>query len=203
MKVARVLLVCLMVGVSGVSLAQRYRYAPLYSRGYSSSLSVELDPVAFLLDGYSVHLRYRPMFSERFLLGVGAYAMDLPEVLVDVNSANRDRGWNARIRSAYTLHAELYAREVNAGWFIGEQVGFQNFRISNHRENGGHADFSAFIAMTYGGYSWSPRNRLLYVKPWIGLGFTDKIDGISHIGSSRYKVGLLFPMAALHVGYTF
>ncbi len=203
-KFIRVFLIvgCVICGSFRVS-AQAYDYIPIFSGAYDARLSIEADPIAFFLEGYSVHLRYQPVFSEHFLIGVGTYAMDLPGALIDLDSKNRGHGWDAWIRSAYSLYGELYLSDANAGWFIGEQIGIQNYRVRNHLEGGGTASFSAFVAMTYGGYSWRPRNAAFYLKPWIGLGFIDKIDGVNTVGNRRYQVGPLFPMLTLHVGYTF
>lgn len=178
-------------------------YIPIFSRSYSSRLSLEIDPVAFVLKGYSLHVRYQPMFSERLLIGVGTYGLDLPETIVDLNKENRDRGWNVRIRSAYFLHGEFYPRKANYGWFLGEQIGFQSYKVSNTAEAGGSASFNTILLMTYAGYSWHPYKGSFYIKPWIGLGFTDKIDGINRVGSAKFDVGPLYPFFTFHAGYTF
>lgn len=189
--------------LSGTASVSGQDYIPIFSRDYSSRLSVEIDPVAFLLRGHSLHLRYQPMFSERFLIGAGTYALDLPQTLVNLNQDNRDRGWTARIRSAYALYAEFYPGKANRAWFVGEQVGFQSFKVTNEREVMDATSFNTFIAMTYVGYSWHPYKGSFYIKPWMGLGLTDKVDGISHVGSLRYDVGPLFPFFTFHAGYSF
>lgn len=178
-------------------------YIPIFTRDYSSRLSAEIDPVTFLYKGYSFHLRYQPMFSERFLIGAGTYAMDLPETFVDFNTANRDRGWNVRIRSAYFLHGEFYVTEANHRWFIGEQIGFQRFMVSNDREARGSARFNNLLLLTYIGYSWHPYKGSFYIKPWVGLGYTTKVDGLNTVGSMKYDISPLYGFFTVHVGYSF
>lgn len=195
------LLTFLLTGASQFTCGQDY--IEVFSRDYTSELSVELDPVAFLLRGYSLHLRYRPMFSERFLIGVGTYGMDVPDVIVNLNRDNRDKGWEARIRGAFQLYGELYARKGNAGWFLGEQIGLQSFRVSNRSEPRGATTFATAIAVTYAGYSWRPRKSSFYLKPWAGIGVTGKIDGINSVGSMRYNVGPFTPFVTCHAGYSF
>lgn len=179
------------------------KYIPVFSRDYSSRLSVEVDPITFLYKGYSLHVRYQPMFSERFLIGLGTYALDLPETIVDFNDHNRDLGWDVRIRSAYLLYGELYAKEANNGWFIGEQVGFQSFKVSIARESTGSTSFNNLLLMTYLGYSWRPYKGSFYIKPWVGIGFAEKVDGINRVGSMKYDISPLFPYFTFHAGYTF
>ena len=178
-------------------------YIPIFSRDYSSRLSVELDPITFMLGGHSIHLRYQPMFSERLLIGAGTYALDLPQSIINLNDHNRNQGWKARIRSAYALYGEFYPGKANHGWFAGEQLGFQAFKVTNESEVTGTASFNTFIAMTYAGYSWHPYKGSFYIKPWVGLGLTGKVDGLNTVGAMTYDVGPWFPFFTFHAGYTF
>jgi hypothetical protein len=165
--------------------------------------SVETDPSTFLLNGYSLHVRIKPAACEKLLIGAGTYGLDLPDLMVDLNPDNRNEGWNARIRSAYSLFGELYFREANQRWFIGEQIGLQNFKVQNDYEVSGDARFSNFLALTYLGYSWHPGKKSFYIKPWAGLGYTQKISGSTDLGSMHYDVAPLFPFITFHLGYSF
>lgn len=178
-------------------------YIPIFSRDYSSRLSIEIDPLTYISRGYSLHVRYQPMFSERILIGVGTYALDMPQAFVDMNRKNRDEGWEARIRSAYFVHGEFYPGKANYGWFIGEQIGFQSFKVTADAEVRGTTSFNNILLMTYAGYNWHPYKGSFYLKPWVGLGFTDKVDGINKVGNLKYEVGPLFPFFTMHAGYTF
>lgn len=195
--------VLLLLLTSVAHVASGQDYISIFTRDYRSRLSVEIDPVTYLFTGYSFHLRYQPMFSERFLIGAGTYAMDLPQTFVGLNRLNRDRGWNVRIRSAYFLHGEFYATEANHRWFIGEQVGFQRFMVSNDREGSGSARFNNLLLLTYVGYSWHPYKGSFYIKPWVGLGYTTKVDGLNMAGSMDYNISPLYVFATFHVGYSF
>lgn len=178
-------------------------YIPIFSQNYGSRLSLEIDPVTFLFKGYSLHVRYQPMFSKRLLIGAGTYALDLPDAIVDLNRENRDIGWEARVRSAFMIYGEFYAKKANHGWFIGEQIGFQSLKVSLAREQSGSASFNNLVLMTYGGYSWHPYKGSFYIKPWVGIGYTRKVDGINRVGAIRYDVAPLLPFFTLHAGYTF
>jgi hypothetical protein len=178
-------------------------YIPVFTQDYSSRLSIEVDPLTFLYRGHSIHLRYQPMFSERFLIGGGTYALDLPGPIVDLNRENRDEGWKVRIRSAYLIYAELYAKKANHGWFIGEQAGFQSFRVSNNQEVSGSTSFNNILLLTYVGYSWHPYKGSFYIKPWIGVGYTKKVDGLNHVGTLEYDMSPVFAFLTFHAGYTF
>jgi hypothetical protein len=166
--------------------------------------SIETDPSTFIFKGYSLHLRVQPAASERFLIGVGTYAMNMPDMVVDLNKENRDEGWNVRIRSAYAAYGEYYFRKANDRWFVGEQLGIQNFKVTNDTEViADEARFTNFLAMTYIGYSWHPYKGSFYVKPWAGLGYTKKVDGNTNVGSMNYDVAPIFPFVTFHIGYSF
>lgn len=165
--------------------------------------SVETDPSTFLLSGYSIHLRLQPPNCEQWLIGAGSYGIKLPKAFVDLNQDNRDKGWNAKIKNAYSLFAEYYFHRANQKWFIGEQVGIHNYHVTNDFETGASNDFSTMLLMTYVGYSWHPFKGSLYVKPWAGLGYTERISGSTSIGSRKYDIAPLFPFATFHIGYEF
>ena len=170
----------------------------------STRFSIETDPTTFIFKGYSAHIRIQPAGSDKFLVGAGTYGMKMPNVMVDLNKENRDESWNVRIRSAYSVFGEFYFREANEKWFIGEQLGVQNFKVTNDMEGAeGDANFNNFLAMTYIGYSWHPFKGLFYVKPWAGLGYTTKIDGETRVGNMQYDIAPLFPFITFHLGYTF
>lgn len=200
-KYLQVLMLCAFVGGAQQTIAQDY--IPIFTRDYSSRLSIEIDPITFLLKGHSFYVRYQPMFTDRFVIGIGTYAMDVPEQILDMNRHNRDKGWDARIRGAYLVSAEFYAGEANNGWFIGERIGFQSIRIRNSAEVRGSATFNSLFLTTYLGYNWHPYKGSFFVKPWVGIGYREKVDGTNQVGDLRYDIGPLFPFFTIHLGYTF
>jgi hypothetical protein len=167
-------------------------------------ISVETDPSTFILKGYALHVRIQPASCNKWLIGAGTYGLQLPDKIVDLNANNKNEGWNVRIRSAYALYGEYYFREANKRWFIGEQIGIQNFRVANDQEAAAtSANFRNLLLMTYIGYSWHPWKGQFYIKPWAGLGYTNKISGSTTVGTMNYDVAPLFPFVTFHVGYTF
>jgi hypothetical protein len=198
-----VLVVFFMTADVGVRKVFSQDYISIFSQDYTSRLSLEIDPVSFVYKGYSLHFRYQPMFSQRFLIGAGTYAMDLPEMFVNMNGENRDEGWRVRIKSAYLMYGELYFKEANHGWFFGQQLGFQAFKVSNNREVSGSARFNNIVVMASLGYSWHPYKGPFFIKPWAGIGFTDKVDGVNRIKGLKYDIASLFPFFTFHAGYNF
>ncbi len=161
---------------------------------------IEVDPATFAFGGYSLHARIQPANCEHWLFGIGSYGMRLPDPFVDLNPNNRSEGWDVRISNAYAGYAEYYFSKANNKWFVGEQVGLQNFRVGNSSELvSSDGRFTNMLLMTYLGYNVYLWKSDFYLKPWAGLGYTEKVHG----SSKGYDVAPLFPFVTFHLGYRF
>ncbi len=167
-----------------------------------TEISVEIDPATFGFKGYGIHLRIKPNNSEHLLIGIGAYAMDFPSVLVDFNNKNKDKGWNIRLNQGYGVFGEYHFSEVNKKWFVGGQLALQEYKIENETIVGSEK-FTNSLLMAYGGYTWQPFDFGFYIKPWAGIGYTSKLSGTNTLGNSEYDIAPIMMFATLHFGYTF
>ncbi len=57
-----------------------------------TEFSFEIDPATFGFGGYGFHLRIKPKNSEHLFIGFGAYAMDMPDVFVDIKTIKTKAG---------------------------------------------------------------------------------------------------------------
>ena len=167
-----------------------------------TEISVEIDPATFLFRGYGVHVRVKPKNSDHFVIGAGAYAMDFPSVLVDLNNTNKDKGWDVRLNQGYGLFGEYHFSEVNKKWFVGTQLAIQEYKIQKDFYDG-EAKYSTMLLMGLGGYTLQPCDFHVYVKFWGGVGYTGKISGENFIGNAEYDISPILLFGALHIGYTF
>lgn len=168
-----------------------------------TTVSIETDPSTFAFKGYAAHVRIKLKNSNHFVWGAGTYALDLPSMMVNMNSENKDKGWNVRINSAYSLFGEYYFKEANKKWFVGLQTGVQNYKISNDNIHDKESNYSNLLIMPSIGYNWQPFKFPLYIKPWMGIGYTTKLSGSNKIDQSEYEISPLVPFLTVHVGYTF
>lgn len=168
-----------------------------------TTVSIETDPSTFAFKGYAAHVRIKLKNSNHFVWGAGTYALDLPSMMVNMNSENKDKGWNVRINSAYSLFGEYYFKEANKKWFVGLQTGVQNYKISNDNIQDKESKYSNLLIMPSIGYNWQPFKFPLYIKPWMGIGYTTKLSGSNKIDQSEYEISPLVPFLTVHVGYTF
>jgi hypothetical protein len=188
--------------IASLILVGSLKSQSLKAQEQKAKWSIEVDPATFVFNGYSAHLRVQPKHSKHLLVGAGVYAMDLPDLIVNLNSNNKDQGWKSRIDLGYGLFAEHYFSEVNRKWFIGGQLSIQNFKLEKENTPGS-SSYSNGLIMAYGGYSWAPFQFPLYLKFWAGLGYTSKISGENDLEGIEYDIAPLTSFATLHIGYTF
>lgn len=164
--------------------------------------SIEIDPATFAFKGYGFHLRLQPKKYNHLFIGIGTYAMNMPDVLINFNKNNKDKGWNIRLNQGYSLFGEYHFNEVNHQWFIGSQIGIQEYKIQNEAAVG-HEKYTNLLAMGYFGYTIKPFNNPFYIKPWAGIGYTTKLSGQSILADLAYDISPVTMFTTLHIGYTF
>jgi hypothetical protein len=167
-----------------------------------TAVFVETDPATFVLGGFAVHARVRPAALPHWTLGAGAYALNMPSPMVDIDPANRGEGWSSRIDWAAGLFVDRYFRDDAEGLFVGMQLGWQRFRVARD-EVAGEARFDDVLAMPRVGYTWRPFHAGLYVMPWLGVGATARVDGDVKVGGDRYDVLPVVVFATVHAGWRF
>lgn len=187
MKIFHILLV-LSVVISPVSLA-------------GSHIDIESDPTTFALSGYALHLRYSPEAMPQVRVGIGTYALEFPSAFVDINSENRDRGWQVEIDNAIGLFVEYSLQHASSGWFVGLQLAQQDFLIQNDSISG-EASFTNNLFMPYAGYRFE-LDAHWYTSLWGGVGYTETVSGNTQLGGLQYDVDPAVGFGALHVGYRF
>ncbi|MBL8621414.1 MAG: hypothetical protein JNK64_08930 [Myxococcales bacterium] len=182
-------------------LAAAAAAAPARADAAAPAVYVETDPATFALGGWSGHVRAALPGHRAWTVGVGAYALDLPRLLIDLDAANRDAGWGVRIRVGYGGFVDRFVRRAGRGPFVGVQLAAQHLAVTRA---GGAARATALLAMPRAGYHWRPSAAVgLYLTAWVGLGARAVVAGDTAVGAARYHVAALVPYAALHVGWSF
>jgi len=194
----RILLAALAMAMSALNTYAQNSTLPSEGIG----LAVEVDPATFAFNGYGVHLRYQPKKMDHLLVGLGLYAMDMPDVLVDLNPKNQSQGWELRLNQGLGIFAEHHFTEVHRKWFAGGQIGLQEYQIALEEQQGKES-FTNLLVMGYAGYTWKPFGINFYVKPWAGMGYTRKIAGDNRLANKTYDISPVTMFATLHLGYHF
>lgn len=180
-----------------------------------SIFSVEIDPIVpILLHGFSGHIMWKPKKSNHVVYGLAIIAGgELPSFVINLNSKNKEMGWNYKINQGLGLEMEYYYKKANTSWFSGLQLLTQEINLTNdnvpsvdeHRTNIG-------MAVITTGYKWYPfKKEHFYIKPWAGIGYSGVMKGAfssevipnTIVGSYTYHISPITPYAAIHLGYTF
>lgn len=164
-------------------------------------IGVEIDPYTFVENGGSLHLKMRINAESPWEIGVGTYSMNFPDLFVNMNSANADKGWSVRLDRGLGVFLDYdFAGSRTDGPYAGVQVATHGFSVE---QNGVSSEFTNILIMPGIGTVWRPWHNGLYLRPWFGVGWTTKISGENRVAGSIYDIMPLLPFGALHIGYTF
>jgi len=161
--------------------------------------SIEIDPATYAFSGYSVHLKHSFDELPKIQFGLGIYAMDFPDILVDIDSSNKDKGWDVRLDRGIGLFADVYSNESQNGWFYGGQIAEQKYELSHLSQT---ESYNIILLMAHGGYKYDV-NEKLYLKFWGGVGYAHQYSGETNVAGVKYDVPRVVPFGAMHVGYNF
>jgi hypothetical protein len=149
---------------------------------------VEVDPLAFALRGYSLHVG---LGAKRMRVDLGAFALEYPKFLephAGVETASN--GFGAKFQ--YFLFAEQRGGFVGVDLSVGRQLLEAATGDVARRDLflnlGGHVGWRFVIA------------RGFYVTPWVGLAYDVLADDV-RLGGKTYDARPLVPFVTLHVGY--
>lgn len=154
-------------------------------------LDFEVDPLAFIAKGFSVHAGVR---WDRYRLDVGAFGAEIPGFL-----ANDDR-FESRFAG--------YGLKLDYRFFVegdGPFVGISGSRVRTtvtHKASGDSDSFHQHEVSVRAGYQFDVW-RGLYVVPWVGVGymFDPRSPSLGGMQQKEQSHLVLFP--TLHLGYRF
>jgi len=159
-------------------------------------LRVDVEPAAWILRGYSIHLASTLPPAPRVVVGLTLYGFDVPGVLVGLGGDDHADDWDVRLRVGYGVFADAYFDEPRQGWLVGGQLGFQQYRARSAADD---AIFTDVIALVRTGYEWHPGGHGGYLMPWVGAAYTTTISG----DTGAYRVFPVLPYAAIDLGWRF
>jgi hypothetical protein len=159
---------------------------PVTSNANADSFDVELDPLAFMLNGYSLHLGHSSSLGR---IDVGVFGLELPEAMIEVES------FEAKF-AGYGMKWDL--QEANhPGWFIGAELNSSMLTVT---------DSVSLDTTTVNDYSAGIRNgyRFIFgkftVSPWIGLDYLLSDTSEISLGSEKWEREKLIVFPTVHIG---
>lgn len=161
---------------------------------FKRTLEFEVDPIAYLMKGYSFHGIYN---HNHLRFDLGYYGIETPGKLTGNPGYNvRNTGFGLKVNYLITKVNGLYAG-IDAGY--GETVATvagTELRDTGHNISAGvHAGYRLFLFPHQ--ENWLSG---LYLTPWAGLSYNHTYDNVKLDSYKTSKVGYF---ATFHMGYRF
>ncbi|WP_397235870.1 hypothetical protein [Parapedobacter composti] len=152
---------------------------------------IEVDPIAFALNGFSLHGGY---LTGAWRFDLGVFGLDVPKW------AHGNEGFEARAIGA-GWKADRFFRKAPDGFFVGVEGNVTKTTIT-HTASAGKKDVMEYSLGIRGGYRWNTGLANLYVTPWLGLGYILNAKDRT-INGEVYKTGPFQSFPTVHIGWKF
>ncbi|WP_116774962.1 hypothetical protein [Sphingobacterium corticibacter] len=158
-------------------------------------LEVEIDPLAYILKGYSFHAA---MQYGSFRSSAGIFAISQPAFVVNNDAFSV-------YSSGFDVKTDFLFGTSKA-WHTGLQVSYAKEQITL-RENSNEQNVWGFNLGVRGGYRFlfgkaEKQYKGLYINPWLAILYAPSAKSIN-ISQQTYKQSTIFPFPAVHVGWRF
>lgn len=156
----------------------------------SQSVNLEVDPIPYALDGFSVS---GGVDADRISYELEAFGIDVPQAF------HGNEGFSQYVRGA-SAKAAYYFSGTGGGLFTGLDldVSSATFTLEATGSETSQAQVTAGISL---GYKW-PLTNHLYLKPWAGLGYMFTADDVT-IDGKTFERSALRPFPAVNLGWQF
>ncbi len=159
----------------------------------SQRISLEADPLPYLLSGYDVVLGYQPSWAPRARVIASHHSMTFPGALLTDD-------WHGSLRGV-TLHGQYFSRPGGRGWMTGIQLAYNDFDYTRDAVPGMVADRKQLEVAAFGGYRWFPFQRGLFLVGWLKVGLPVTIAGDEMLGDKEIADRKISIYPSLHVGW--
>jgi hypothetical protein len=151
---------------------------------------VELDPVAYALDGSSIHVG---LGWRRFRLDLGNFAMAMPRIV------HGNEGFDVSFYG-YGAKLQWFPRSEQRGPFVGIDAAAIRARIDRRDMDAGARQLLGVVGAHLGYRIALPAG--FYATPWIGVGYQLGARDVT-LGGATYEASPLTVFPAVHLGYRF
>lgn len=188
-KITTIILVSLLQ--STVLLAQEKE-----KKSFKNGWEVEVDPIAYLMNGHSVHAIYQ---YGRFRFDAGSYGIEVPE------GFQQNDGFKLK-NEGFGVKANYLLQGVN-GFYSGLGIGYSDLEATDKQTGERRTGNSIGIGVDLGYRLFFKKEKDgdrngLYLTPWVGINYNFFPDQIKFT-SKEYKQEPLEFFPTVHIGYRF
>jgi hypothetical protein len=158
--------------------------------GLLRHFDVEIDPIAYIARGHSLHLGFR---VSRLRFDVGSFSLVVPEFVHGQSEFEEQAG-------GYGLKLDAYLLEAGSGPFVGVEGAWITQEIIDLRSQERRKVSSPMVG---GRVGWEiPIAAGFFVRPWVGLSHRFGNDDVKLPGGTFHQSPFgVFP--TVHLGYVF
>lgn len=165
-----------------------------------SETYLETDPLTWMLNGRSLNIKRSSTIHNNVTVGLGYFSLELPDIMIDQNRKNKNKGWDVAVNNGYEFYIDYYLSDPDKGWFTGLQMSLYDFEIEKDKNK---SNFNSVVSLWRSGYLWRPAGTGFYLMPWAAIGYTQKSSGSNNVNGEKYDVEPVVLFATLYLGYSF
>lgn len=164
---------------------------PLQAQDKVQKISIETEPVAYILGGAGITGSYR--------YGPWTYSIEAYGGLTVPESLHGNEGFSAALKGLI-LQAERFITGTD-GFYLGPEFGIASAEITldSSNESKTHTGYSLGLR---GGYHWNTGLGHLYLSPVVGLGYTLNAKDIE-IANQTFETKAFMPWGTVGIGWSF
>ncbi|MEX0662371.1 MAG: hypothetical protein WEA58_02700 [Balneolaceae bacterium] len=157
----------------------------------NQGFDIDVDPIAFALNGFSFHGGY---ITGAYRYDLGVFGLDIPEWLhgnENFSTSFVGAGWKV----------DRFLKGYADGFFAGIDGGISRLTVT-HAATDTDKDRLQYMLGIRGGYRWHTGLGNLFVTPWLGLGYVLNAEDIE-IEGDVFESSAFTPFPTIHIGWKF
>ncbi|HYP99885.1 MAG TPA: hypothetical protein VER96_14515 [Polyangiaceae bacterium] len=149
---------------------------------------LELDPTAYVLDGFSLHVG---LGWDALRIDLGVFGLAVPEFV------HRQRDFDVAF-DGYGVKAQYFPFAKQRGLFVGVDAAYSRALIRLRGSELAARDNQLALGMNAGVRCYVAGD--FYITPWLGVGHSFGADDVS-LGGKTFAANPLLIFPAVHLGY--
>jgi len=159
-----------------------------YTSGRRFHADLELDPTAYVLDGFSLHVG---LGWDALRIDLGVFGLRVPAFV------HRQRDFDVAF-DGYGMKAQYFPFAKQRGLFFGVDAAYSRALIRLQGSQLAARDNQLTVGVNAGVRCYVAGD--LYITPWLGVGYSFGAEDVS-LGGQTFAANPLLIFPALHLGY--
>ncbi len=167
------------------------------------SLFLELEPLQFFSEGYSVVAHYS--ISERFQIGGNIFASTISDSFNDLAFDFDDNAINLEAKQdiGFNISVRYFLSKDNEGWVVSLPLGYETWTLQNQDTGSEVEGYDFWYLSPRIGYLWYPfkKDNFYILGEAIGILPLDQNEAV--IDGSPIAINSFIPIPSIGIGFRF